>query len=71
MDLCREGQRREIGRKGIQLGEITEEIVRGDIIIEIVGTEIGDRMEAGQVEMTADPVTGMGRLIEMWWQIVV
>ncbi len=63
-------ERREIRRKGIQ-GEITEGIVRGDMGVEIVGTEIGDYMEAGQVEVMADPVTGMGRLVEMWWQIVV
>ena len=56
---------------GIQLGEITEGIVRGDMVVEIVGTETGDHMEAGQVEMTADPATGMGILVEMWWQIVV
>ena len=63
-------ERREIRRKGIQ-GEIIEGIVRGDMGVEIVGIEIGDHMEAGQVEMTADPATGMGIVVEMWGQIVV
>ena len=40
-------------------------------MVEIAETEIGDPMEAGQVEVMADPVTGMGRLVGMWLETVV
>ena len=69
--LSRKLKRRETGRRGIQLGGIIGEIVRGGTMVEIAGTEIGDPMEAGQVEVMADPVTGMGRLVEMWLETVV
>ena len=59
-------KRRKTGRRGIQLGGTIGEIVREGKMVEIAGTEIGDLMEAGQVEAMADLVTGMGRLVEMW-----
>ena len=64
-------KRRDIKRKGSQLGEIIDGIVREDMGVEIVGIETGDHMEAGQVGMTADPATGMGIVVEMWGQIIV
>ena len=59
-------KKRKTDRRGIQLGETIGEIVQEGLMVEIAGTEIGDLMVAGQVEVMADPATGMGRLVEMW-----